>query len=148
MKNLIKTILEINDASYRWYLMIILSLIIINLIIPNSLKNLGISSKLLFFIFIISSALRIYHKRLNIKRSTGLLIRITKNKSHQIFLYLGGILIITWVISKNNNVLSLRSYLMEVGFSNFMTFVLFSVLFFVMFVCILNDHENNNLCQK
>ena len=57
--NIFKYILEINDASYRWYFAIISSLIIINFLIPESLGELGISLKLLIIIFII--ALPLYY---------------------------------------------------------------------------------------
>ena len=140
--NVFKYILEINDVSYKWYFVIISSLIIINFLIPESLKELGISLKLLIIILIISSALKIIYRREKAKKSVKLLSSMAENHFQQIFIFLGGALIIVWAVLQNNHMISLRSYLVETGFYNSITIILFSILYFFILMSIF---ENKNI---
>ncbi len=140
--NIFKYILEINDASYKWYFTTILSLIIINFLIPASLKNLGISLKLLIVIFIISSILKIIYRKKETQKSIKFLTPMAKDHFQKIFIFLGGLLIIMWAVFQNNHMISLRSYLIETGFYNSVTVILFGILYFFILMSIF---ENKNI---
>lgn len=140
--NVFKYILEVNDASYKWYFSIVISLILVNFLIPSTLSSIGLSFKLLIYILAISSVLKIYYRKSNLRRSVKLITPIALNNFKQIFIYLGGLLIIFWVIFRNGDALSLRSYLVDGGFSNLgVILLMLFLLFFVLISISINNRD-------
>ena len=140
--NISKYILEVNNTIYKWYFSIVMSLILVNFLVPNTLNSIGISFKLLIYILTISSALKIYYRESNLRRSVKLITPIALNHFKQIFVYLGSLLVIFWIIFRNGDALSLRSYLVDGGFSNLgIILLMFSLFFFILVSISINNRD-------
>lgn len=152
MNKIIQLILEINDASFRWYLVISLVLISVDSLGRGLLTEIGIAQSNLYYFLVVSFLLEIiyYRSPLSTQISSQANLLFGK-KTGQLLVYISGLFLILFVIFWYQPTLEIRRVIVSDGLPTFGASFLLGITFLFLLISVSQQEQsvkNETIDQK
>lgn len=137
--NAIRLILEINNASFRWYLILGILLIALDFFSGDLLTQIGLSRNAIIYFLVISAALEIFYQlnqRLKTKEKRGIILSAAVNKLRSLVLYGLGTAVIVWTFFWYQPTKTVLELLIGAGLSQPLSLLLFFLTYFFFLLVI------------